>query len=332
MKTRHTKLKVIYNGSDISADISANLLQFTFTDNAGDKADEVRIVLEDRDQLWRDAWYPSKGAKLKCYIQPEHDAELPCGEFEIDEIEISGPPSKVSIKAVSVPITKPIRGEKKTRTWEGADLQKVGAEVASAAGLSFEWFGGKVPTYQRIDQTEESDLGFLSRLGRDVNHRVKVADGRLVIWDEAEYSSRGPTFTVDVGLASAVTSYQFSSKSHDTYKAARVRYHDPVKKIDIDYTETSSQVETGQTLEINRRVESVEQARTLAQKELESKNKLEVTGTVEMMGVSNASAGLITRIVSVGRLSGNYMIDTAGHTVTRSGGWTVSLNIHRVQS
>ena len=332
MITRHTKLKVIYNGSDISADISANLVQFTFTDNAGDKADEVSILLEDRDQLWRDAWYPSKGAKLKCYIQPNDGNELPCGEFEIDEIEISGPPSAAAIRAVSVPITKPIRGEKKTRTWEGADLQKVGAEVAGAAGLAFEWFGGTVPTYQRIDQTDESDLAFLSRLGRDVNHRVKVADGRLVVWDEAEFSGKSPTFTTDVGSSDLVTSYRLSSKSHDTYKAARVRYHDPVKKIDIDYTETSSDVETGQTLEINRRVESIDQARTLAKKELESKNKLEVTGSIEMMGVSNASAGLITRITNAGKLNGNYMIDTASHTVTRNGGWTVSLNIHRVQS
>ena len=332
MITRKTSVKVLYDGVDISADVSANLIQFAFTDNAGDKADEVSITLEDRDHLWRGDWYPKKGAKLKCTITPNIGNELPCGEFEIDEIQIGGPPSAVSIKAVSVPITKPIRGEKKTRTWEGADLKKMGAEVASAAGLSFEWFGGQVPTFNRMDQTDESDLTFLSRLGKEVNHRVKVADGRLVIWDESEYAGRSPTITVDIGLADLVTSYQFSSKSHDTYKAARVRYHDPVQKIDIDYTENSDTVETGQTLEINRRVESVDQARTIAKKELESKNRLEVSGSLDLMGTGEASAGLVTEVAGAGKFDGNYLIDTARHTVTRNGGWTVSLDIHRVKS
>lgn len=332
MITRHTSVKVLYDGVDISADVSANLIQFTFTDNAGDKADEVTISLEDRDHLWRGDWYPSKGAKLKCTIIPTIGEELPCGEFEIDEIEIGGPPSAVSIKAVSVPITKPIRGEKKTRTWEGADLQKIGAEVASTAGLSFEWFGGEVPTYNRTDQTDESDLAFLSRLGKEVNHRVKVADGRLVIWDEAEYSGRSPSITVDIDLPDLVTGYRFSSKSHDTYKAARVRYHDPVQKLDIDYTEKSEDVETGQTLEINRRVESIDQARTIAKKELESKNRLEVSGSIDMMGTSQASAGLVTEVAGAGKFDGNYLIDVARHSVVRSGGWTVSLDVHRVKS
>lgn len=330
MITRHTTVKVLYDGVDITADVSANLIQFNYTDNAGDKADEVSLTLEDRDQLWRSDWYPSKGSKLKCSIIPDDGAELPCGEFEIDEIDIAGPPSVVSIKALSVPITKPLRSEKKTRTWEGADLQKIGAEVASTAGLEFEWFGGDVPTYQRIDQTDESDLGFLSRLGKDLNHRVKVTDGRLVVWDEEEYAQRGPSISVGVDTNGLIKSYSFSSKSHDTYKAARVRYHDPVKKMDIDYTHNSETVTTGQTLEINRRVESIDQARTLAKKSLETKNRLEVTGSLDMMGDSAVSAGLVMEITGAGKFNGNYLIDVARHSYSASSGWTVSADIHRV--
>lgn len=330
MAIRRTTLQVTYEGADISADISANLIEFEYTDNAGDTSDEITLTLEDREQLWRDNWYPDKGAKLTVIIAPSDGPALPCGSFEIDAINISGPPSTVAISAIAVPITKPLRSEKRTRTWEGADLKKIGTEVASAAGLEFGWYGGEIPTYQRIDQHDESDLAFLSRLGKQLNHRVKVTDGRLVVWDESQYASKGPSISVDVNTAGLVTAYSFESKSADTYKACRVRWHDPVKKTDIEYTETSESVKTGQTLEINRRVESIDQARTMAKKELESANRFEVTATINMMGDSALSAGLVMEAIGSGKLSGKYLIDKARHRVSDGNGWTVSIDAHRV--
>jgi hypothetical protein len=330
MLTRKTQIQVFYNGADISADISADLISFTFTDNAGDKSDDISITLQDKDKLWRNEWFPDKGATLRAVIQSSDQPALPCGTFEIDKIKSNIRPSEVEIGAVSVPVSKPIRTEKKTRTWEGADLQKIGQEVAHAAGVEFAWFGSQLPTYNRIDQRDESDLTFLSRLAREVNYKVKLTDGRLVVWDDSEQSKQRASFSVDVEDETIVLSANFESEASTTYKACRLRYNDPVKKLLIDYTARAEGIVSGETLELNRRVENLDQAKTIAERELIRANKFEVTGNVTMMGQSSASAGLVVAIRNAGKYDGNYMIDTARHSYSDSSGWVVSIDIHRV--
>ncbi|UNY40532.1 baseplate protein [Pararheinheimera phage vB_PsoM_KLER1-1] len=332
METRNTQIQIFYNDVDISADISDSLISFEFTDNAGDKADDISIVLEDKRRLWRNEWFPSKGATLKAFIIPSKGPALPCGTFQIDKVRCNLSPAQVTIGGVSVPVDKPIRTEKKTRTWEGTDLQKIGNEVATAAGVEFGWYGTDIRKYNRIDQTEESDLTFLNRLCREVNHKVKVSDGRLIVFDDTEFSKRAASFSVDVENSTVVLGGDFDTESSNIYKAARLRYHDPVTKIDIDYTaEADESVVSREVLELNKRVETIDQAITIAERELERANKMEVTGSLDLIGTSSASAGLVMAVTNAGRFSGRYMIDTARHSYNDSSGWTVNVAIHRVK-
>jgi phage protein D len=81
------KLKVTYNGVDITEDITRYLLSATYVDNDEGESDNIEITVEDVDGLWKNGWYPTKGAKLGFSIGYESDDLLvDHGEFEIDEI------------------------------------------------------------------------------------------------------------------------------------------------------------------------------------------------------------------------------------------------------
>lgn len=110
-------VEIIYNGVDISRDISGDLIGFSYTDNESGKADDISISLKDDDGLWADDWYPSTGDTIECTIvkidQAGAQARLPLGAFSIDDLESSDNGGQIfSINAVSVPVDASIRRQK----------------------------------------------------------------------------------------------------------------------------------------------------------------------------------------------------------------------------
>ena len=48
---RTAALNIIYKGKDISKDISASLINFTYNDNEKGKADEIELLLENKKRF-----------------------------------------------------------------------------------------------------------------------------------------------------------------------------------------------------------------------------------------------------------------------------------------
>lgn len=97
----------------------------------------------------------------------EDDGErrvLDCGEFTIDTIKASGPPTKITIKATSLPAGSSVRAVKKNKSWENIRLSAIAAQIAAAGNLKSYFSGDYDPVYSRKEQSNESDISFLSRL------------------------------------------------------------------------------------------------------------------------------------------------------------------------
>ena len=81
---RSTEVVIVYEGNDISRDIKPYLVSFSYTDNSSDKADDISVTLEDREERWRDPWFPTKGDVIKASIvvhewdSPDKAESLPC--------------------------------------------------------------------------------------------------------------------------------------------------------------------------------------------------------------------------------------------------------------
>ncbi len=124
------KYSVLYNGKNITEDISKYMLSITYNDKTKGESDEVEIELEDVDSLWQNSWYPEKGASLTVTIQ-----DLKCGVFEIDEIEIKGPPSTVMIRGMATGIKNSLR-TKKSDAHENKTIRQIALKVAQNNGLT----------------------------------------------------------------------------------------------------------------------------------------------------------------------------------------------------
>ena len=310
-RARYAEVVIIYEGVNITRDIAPYLLNFTYTDNASDKADDISFSLEDRERLWMNDWFPTKGDKIRASIVI-HDWEaanqtqsLPCG--------------------ISKLVAKPMRQEKHTKAWENVKLSTIAGDMANKNGLQLFWDSKKDPLFDRRDQIETSDLEFFSGLARDYGVAVKVTDTQLVCYDEEEYEEHSPVGELSYGDKKLIN-WSFSSKTSGTYKSAKVQYHDPVKDETFEAEEDDDAVEgTGRTLEINQKADTPSDAQKIAKEKLRKANRREITGNITLMGDLRFVGSSNVKISGFGAFDGVYSIEKATHSVSSS--YTTKLDL-----
>lgn len=147
MQARQVAAKITIEAKDVSADLAPYLIALSYTDNAHGKTDDISITLHDRDGVWKSKWMPEKGDKVKLEISPigfqfggKSDPILVCGSFQIDEVTITGYPSTIEIKGVSIPLDGNLRREKRSKTWAKTTLKQVASDIVKASSLSLSFF------------------------------------------------------------------------------------------------------------------------------------------------------------------------------------------------
>ena len=317
MKARSTEISINYQGANITQSIAPYLLSFTFTDNSTDKADDISIQIEDRDGLWLSSWAPSKGDKITCSIITE-EGSLPCGTFEVDQIEYSLPPKVISIKAISTNITAGMRHERHSKAWENVNLSTIAGDIAANNGLALFYDAGEV-MIERREQINMPDIEFISSLAKDFGLAVKVRDNKLIVYDEEEYE--GHTSASELSLNDRkILSCKFTSKSAQVFRKAKVKFHHAVKAETYE-GEYEDEGEEGseRVLEIREYAESSGQAKAIAEKRLYEANKNEITGSISLMGDLRFTAGQNIMLSDFGMFSGKHRISKATHKVDSSG-------------
>lgn len=331
-KSRRVRIELIYEGANISENIAPFLLSFEYTDKSSGECDEIQITLEDKEGFWRDPWFPDKGSRISAQIvtvgwnKPDEIKTLPCGSFEIDEIEISDAPMTVNIKAVSAPRSANIRDEQKTRNWEDYKLSGIASDIAGSAEMSLEYLASKDPLYDTRNQVKQSDMAFLMKLCSDTGLALKVTDSKIVIFDEEEFESRDAVATIKRG-DDRILSMSLKTKMAGTYKGAKVSYNDTEADETIEvYTEDGIVESTTQVRQVNQRVKNRAEAEDLAKSKLHEANKNEVTGSFNLVGELSLVGGSNVEISGYGKFDGVYFINSAKHSYSGSG-YTTSIDI-----
>ena len=325
-KARFAEVSIIYESVDITRDIAPFLTSFTYNDNASDKADDISITLEDRKRLWLNDWFPTKGDKIVAAIilhdwHKTNDVQtLPCGAFEVDSVDCSGPPTVINIKAISTLISKPMKSEAHTKAWENVRLSTIAGDIANKNGLNLFCDCESDYYFSRKDQVEISDLEFLNALCHDYGVNVKVTDKQLVLYSRDTYEAKGAIDVLEFGDEKLLR-WQFSSKATGIYKAARLQYHDPVKNKNIDVTiKADGQAEgSNRVLMINVKAESTDDAKKICEERLKAANSKEITGSVSLMGDLRYVGGSNVDIKGFGAFDGKYLIESATHSLAGSG-------------
>lgn len=335
---RKAVLNLTYNSADITADVTPYLLSFDYTDTAkSDETDELVVVFEDKDALWKTGWFPKRGAKLAatltCHDWPGGKT-LDCGSFEIDKIQFTGPPNTCTIKALALGITSSIRREKITKAWENYYLRDIAQQVTSRHGFELHYDSAVNPKIERFDQREQSDIDLLLELCKNNGLGLKATDGKVVIFEEKLFDEQAPsyTFTRD---ADGYISHNIEANTADIYSACEVKYLDPKQKILVSYRHVPGASEwsqekppSGYTLKIDQRCTCQADAERLAKSKLREANKREATGNIDSLGDPEIHSGKTSSLKNYGKFDeGKFFIDRVRNHYDKSGGYTSDADI-----
>lgn len=254
------------------------------------------------------------------------DKVLDCGVFEIDSVNYTGPPQKLSIKATSIPYKTKLRQTTYSKNWENTTLKNIATKTASRSGLKVMYLSNSNPVYKHKEQKNMTDIAFLKRLCKRAGISLKVTSKTIVLFDAADFEKKKEVKKIKAGKGNII-SYSFSTKTADTaYSSCHVIYTDPNTKQTIEYTYTPENANTdGQTLEVKQKVTSVEEAKELARKSLRAKNKGETTAEFTLIGDVDYVAGITVRVYGYGEFNDKYIVEQAGHTVT--GGYKTNIKL-----
>lgn len=335
MEVRRPYLKVLYNGTNITEDVSRYLTSLSYTDKVAGESDELEIELDDSDGLWRGPWYPDKGAKLEVTLGYD-EQQLSCGTFELDEIELSGPGDIVRLRGLAAGVTKALR-TKRSYAHEKKTLRQIAQTVANRNGLTVQ---GNIPEvrFDRITQNRETDLAFLKRIGAEYGCLFSVRDNKLVFTTIYEIEERNASTELD---RLDITSYSIKDKTTQTYKDAKVSYHNPKEKkvVETKYATSQeknadgfaySQIASSDTQAIYTKAETKQQAEQKAKAHLHQANSIQQEGSITLEGNPLIIAGNNFMLTGMGKLSGTWHIHESRHTISRGEGYRTEATIKRV--
>lgn len=337
VETLRPSLVLVLAGKDVSRYVEANLISFVYTDYLEGQSDTLEVVMEDVDRELQGTSYPKHGDALTAsigYAEGYKRGEwLFCGDFQIDEVEVEGPPDEVSIKGLAAGTEHQLRTPSAVG-YDETTLAEIAEQVAARNGLKLEGEVGEVQI-MRVTQAHERDLPFLRRLADEYGHGFTVRGEKLIMFKRADLKAQEPVRKIQ---REDLSRYGFRDKITHVVESAAVSYLDPVTK----ETYTGEAVESGDEArtrrhsqdarKINIRAETPEQAQLKADAALEAANEDQTEATLTLMGEVDLVAGVNIELEGFMALDGKYQIKSSRHSLTRGQGYTTSIEVRRIRT
>lgn len=169
--------RVTLDGQDLTDRLAPRLLDLTLSESRGDEADQVDLRLHDHDGR---VALPTRGVTLQVAIGWRDGGLFDKGTFVVDDVEHSGAPDIVTIRARSADLTGAVRGRRE-RSWHDTTLGNILGTIAGEHSLR--------PTVtpdlaaiaiHHLDQANESDINLLTRLAKRFDAVATVKAGALI--------------------------------------------------------------------------------------------------------------------------------------------------------
>jgi len=173
---------VTLDGNDLTAKIRPRLLSLTITEKRGDEADQLDIALDDADGRLA---LPKLGAILHVQLGWKRGSGVKVGmidkgSFIVDEIEHSGPPDAVTLRARSADFTSDLR-TRREQCWHDTTIGAVVNDIAARNSLTARCAPALASIVAPIvAQSRESDMALLRRLGRAHDAVATIKRGSLI--------------------------------------------------------------------------------------------------------------------------------------------------------
>lgn len=210
------------DGADITQNFSDRLIGLTMTDNRGFEADQLDIALDDTDGLVE---LPPRGASLTLWLGWQGSALVNKGSFTVDEIEHRGAPDTLTIRGRSADFRGSLNSRRE-QSWHDTTLGVIVETIAQRNKLTASVADSlKAIAIPHIDQTQESDAAFLSRLAERNGASVSVKAGKLLFLKAGSAMTASgkpiPQMTVERGDGDR---HQFAIADREAYTGVTAKW------------------------------------------------------------------------------------------------------------
>lgn len=221
---RRPSYRITLGGTDITPRINGRLISLMLREQRGLEADQLDLVLADHDGALA---LPRRGAELQVAFGWQDEGLIDKGLFIVDEIQHSGAPDQLTIRARSADMRGELPG-KRTQSWHDITLGDIVDTIAKRYGLApviGKTLGGI--RIGHIDQTEESDLNFLTRLGERYDAIAAVKAGRMLFTTAGEALTASgkamPTITL---TRRSGDQHRYSITDREAYEGVKAYWND----------------------------------------------------------------------------------------------------------
>ncbi|WP_207003913.1 phage late control D family protein [Trinickia mobilis] len=215
--------RITLDGRDLSRLIAPSLISLSLSESRAEESDMLDIVLDDSQNTFA---IPKRGANIKVSIGWVGEPLVEKGTFTVDEVEHSGAPDIITIRARSASMTNAMH-ERREQSWHG---QTIGSIVRAIAGrhslkATIAETLAKV-AIAHIDQTHESDMSFLTRLAKRYDAVMNVKDLNLLFMPIGTGKTvSGKTLDVLQLTRSSGDQHRYHIAQRESYSAVRAHWH-----------------------------------------------------------------------------------------------------------
>ncbi|MDP2128171.1 MAG: contractile injection system protein, VgrG/Pvc8 family [Pseudohongiella sp.] len=214
-------------GRQISPELDARLTILTLVDKRGFESDQLDITLSDHDGR---VALPPRGAEIQLSLGWRGEGLVDRGTFIVDEVEHSGGSGgdTITVRARAADMLK-VGSVKRSQSWHEITLGEILEAIASRHELTPRVGAGLDPAHiNHIDQTDESDAHFLTRLADRYDADATIKAQNLV------FVARGAGRTAS-GLAippltirrSDGDNHRFVQADRNAHSGVKAWWHNP---------------------------------------------------------------------------------------------------------
>lgn len=320
--------KLTVDGLPPSAALQDRLISLSVTLNNGQSADQLSLGLDDRPALSGSAIaLPTQGVSLKVAMGYEtYLAEM--GSFQVNHIGLSGSSGG---RSLSISATPSLLLTETSRTWGGktiADIvETIAKENALSAGISPSF---KLQTIDVINQLNESDSAFLTRLAERYNAVCKPMADKLLFMEKGQGTSASGIPMLAVPIAPHdVLQWSMQINERQDYVKVVAYWPDLLNAEDGEVYVPPGEPKSGDKVcRLPHLYNNEKEAAQAAQAKLDEMNRGDATLSMTIIGNPDITAeGKITVRDLRSDVDGDYIVKSATHSFS-SGGYQTSIQAY----
>ncbi|MCC8532445.1 phage late control D family protein [Xanthomonas phaseoli] len=219
--------RVVLDGVDLTERIAPRLRDLTLTECRGGEADQLDLCIHDHDGKMA---LPKRGVRLSVALGWKATGLIDKGTFVVDEVEYSGAPDIITVRARSADLTADMR-TRRERSWHNTTLGAVLNALAGEHGLTPRVAGALASTkLSHLDQANESDMNLLTRLGQRFDAVATVKAGALLFAPiGAGTTANGKPLPTSTLTRRDGDQHRYSVADRDAYTGVRAYWMDKGK-------------------------------------------------------------------------------------------------------